>query len=100
MMKLLTLSAFAGVLSFAVAADANAWTRNGSVTGPRGTTTFNGSGSCADGACSRQITRTGPNGNSISRQGSVSCGNGTCTGERTTTGPYGNSIVRQGSVSR
>lgn len=100
MRSLTTLSALAAVLSFAVATDANAWSRSGSVTGPRGTATVQGSGSCAGGACSRSVTRTGPYGYSVSRQGTVSCANGVCTGSRATTGPRGNTIYRQGSVSR
>jgi hypothetical protein len=30
------------------------------------------SGSCAGGSCSRSVTRTGPNGNTYTRQGTVS----------------------------
>ena len=100
MKNLMTVSALAAALSFAAAMDANAWTRSGSATGWRGTATVSGSGSCANGTCSRNVTRTGPYGNSMSRQGAASCANGTCTGSRTTTGPRGNTIYRQGSVSR
>lgn len=99
MMKLFAAAAVAATLSMA-AADANAWTRHGSVTGWRGTATVHGSGSCVDGVCSRQITRTGPYGRSMTRQGSVSCADGVCTGSRTTTGPRGRTIHRQGSISR
>ena len=100
MKSLMTMSAIAAVLSFAAAADANAWSRNGSITGPRGTATVTGSGTCANGSCSRSVTRTGPYGYSVSRQGTASCANGTCTGSRTTTGPRGNTVYRQGSISR
>lgn len=100
MTKFMTMSALAAVLSMAAAVDANAWTRNGSVTGWRGTATVDASGSCANGTCSRQITRTGPYGYNMSREGSVTCFDGTCTGNRTTTGPRGNTVTRQGSVSR
>jgi hypothetical protein len=100
MKSVTTLSALAAVLSFAAATDANAWSRNGSVTGPRGTATIQGSGSCSGGTCARGVTRTGPYGYSVSRQDTASCANGTCTGSRTTTGPHGNTIYRQGSVSR
>ncbi|MGC2778150.1 MAG: hypothetical protein WA418_21185, partial [Bradyrhizobium sp.] len=58
-------------LSAAAAVDANAWTRSGSVTGPRGTATFGGSGNCSGGACSWQGGGTGPAGNSWSRSGSA-----------------------------
>lgn len=100
MIKHLALPALAILLSVAAAADAHAWERSGSVTGARGTATVHGSGSCAGGACSRQITRTGPTGYSMSRQGSVACAGGSCTGSRTTTGPRGNMVYRQGSISR
>ena len=100
MKKLLTTFALAAAMGTVATADASAWTRNGSVTGWRGTATVYGSGSCANGTCSRQVTRTGPYGHSANRQGTVSCANGTCTGSRTTTGPRGYTVTRQGSVSR
>lgn len=100
MTKLIVYSAVAAALSIGVAADANAWTRSGTATGWRGTSSVNASGSCANGSCSRQITRTGPYGNSVTRQGTASCANGTCSGTRTTTGPNGGTVTRQGSISR
>jgi hypothetical protein len=100
MTKLIALSTLAAALSVGAAADANAWTRSGTVTGPRGTSTVQGSGSCSGGTCSRSVTRTGPNGNSVTRQGSASCAGGVCTGSSTTTGPNGNTVYRQGTVSR
>lgn len=100
MKKLMTMSALAAVLSMAAVADANAWSRNGTITSWRGTATVSGSGACEDGTCSRQITRTGPYGNSMSREGSVTCAGGTCSGSRTTTGPRGNTVIREGTVSR
>ena len=100
MHKLLSVSALAAVLTIAAAASANAWTRYGTIYGPRGVSTVQGSGSCAGGTCSRSVTRTGPYGYSYNRSGSVTCGGGTCSGSRTTTGPYGGTITRQGSVSR
>ena len=72
MKKLFLMSAFAGVLTVAAAADASAWTRSGTSTGPRGgTSNFQASGSCANGSCSRSATRTGPAGNTYTRQGTV-----------------------------
>ncbi len=100
MKKFVTMSAIAAVLSFAAVVEASAWTRNGTVSGPRGTANINASGNCANGTCSRNITRTGPYGYSMSRQGQVSCANGTCTSTRTTTGPGGKSITGYGTVSR
>jgi hypothetical protein len=100
MTKFLALSALAAALTMSAAADANAWTRSGSATGPHGSWSVQGSGGCADGACNRSVTRTGPYGSSMSRQGTASCANGVCTGSRQTTGPAGQTISRQGSISR
>jgi hypothetical protein len=72
MKKLLLTSAMIAALSAAMAADANAWTRSGTATGPRGTSTVTASGSCANGSCSRNVTRTGPAGNTYTRTGTVS----------------------------
>ncbi|MGQ9365857.1 hypothetical protein [Azospirillum sp. A39] len=90
----------AALLCLAGATGAQAWERNRSLTGPRGTATFDASGSCADGRCSRAVTRTGPAGRTASRQGSAGCQDGTCSGTRTTTGPAGATVTRQGSISR
>lgn len=40
MKKLIVMSALAVALSVAAIADASAWTRNGTITGPRGTSTI------------------------------------------------------------
>jgi uncharacterized low-complexity protein len=73
MKKLFLTSAVVGALSVAAVADASAWTRSASSTGPRGgTSSLSASGSCANGTCSRSATRTGPAGNSFTRQGSIS----------------------------
>ncbi|RVP09940.1 hypothetical protein CN085_27600 [Sinorhizobium meliloti] len=87
-------------MSAAVAAEAFAWTRNAHIHGRRGTASVHASGSCDGRSCSREITGTGPHGNSVSRQGDVSCANGACTGTRTTTGPQGRSVTRSATVSR
>ncbi len=100
MTRFLMLAAGAATLTFAGIAEASAWTRSGSATGWRGTRNVSAYGSCAGGSCSRSITRTGPNGYSMSRQGSVSCAGGVCSGTRTTTGPGGNSVTRQGTIYR
>lgn len=100
MNKLMTTTLLAATLSLAAAADANAWTRSGSVTGPRGTTNFGSSGSCSGGACSWQGGGTGPAGRSWSRSGSGSCSGGTCSWQGQGTGPRGNSYSYSGSVSR
>jgi hypothetical protein len=69
MKKLIAMSTLAGALS--IAADASAWTRSGTTTGPRGTSSVQASGSCANGSCSRTVTRTSPYGNTYTRQGTV-----------------------------
>jgi len=72
MKKLFLMSAVIGSLSVAAVADANAWTRSATSAGPRGTSSVQASGSCANGTCSRSATRTGPAGNTYTRQGSIS----------------------------
>jgi hypothetical protein len=74
------------------------WSRSGSFTGPQGTTTWQRSGSCADGVCSGNRSVTGPNGGTVSR--GATCGNGTCTYGGTATGPGGNSTTRGGTFRR
>jgi uncharacterized low-complexity protein len=72
MKKLIAMSTLAGALSIAAAADASAWTRSATSTGPRGTSSMQASGSCANGTCSRSATRTGPAGNTYTRQSTIS----------------------------
>ncbi|WP_319529666.1 hypothetical protein [uncultured Cohaesibacter sp.] len=96
----LTIALMSSMIALAVASEANAWTRNGTVTGPRGTSSVQASGSCANGACSRQVTRTNPYGQTSTRSGSAACANGVCSGSSTTTGPYGGTVTRQGTISR
>ena len=71
MKKLIAMSTLAGALSIAAAADASAWTRSATSAGPRGTSSVQASGSCANGSCSRSVTRTGPAGNVYTRQGTI-----------------------------
>lgn len=100
MIGYLTYAALAASMTVALASDANAWTRDRHTYGPRGVTSVHASGSCGGQSCSRAITRTGPYGNSVSRQGSASCADGVCSGSRTTTGPNGNSVNRSVTISR
>jgi uncharacterized low-complexity protein len=72
MKKFFLTTAMIGALSIAAAADASAWTRSGTSTGPRGTSSVQASGSCANGSCARNVTRTGPAGNTYTRTGTVS----------------------------
>ncbi len=92
--------ALVAILAAGVAADASAWERKSTFTGLRGTSTVEGSGNCSGGACTRDTTKTGPYGYSLSRQGSGSCSDGSCSGSRTSTGPRGQSVTRQGSITR
>jgi uncharacterized low-complexity protein len=72
MKKLVLTSAVIGALSVAAVADASAWTRTGSTTGPRGTSGVSVTGGCANGTCTRSATRTGPAGNTYTRQSTIS----------------------------
>ena len=72
MNKLFLTSLVIGALSVAAAADANAWTRTATGSGPRGTSSVTATGSCANGSCTRNVTRTGPAGSTYTRTGTVS----------------------------
>ncbi len=69
MRKGMTIAACTMLACMGVAAEAEArsWSRGGSVTGPRGTTTWQRSGDCAGGTCTRSRTVTGPNGGTWER---------------------------------
>ena len=71
MRKLFVLSALAGALSIAAVAEASAFSRSVTSTGPRGTSTFQGTVNCANGSCTRNATRTGPAGNTYTRQSTI-----------------------------
>jgi hypothetical protein len=47
MKSMITTAALTGLLAIATVTGASAWERNGSVSGPRGTNTFNAQGSCS-----------------------------------------------------
>lgn len=88
------------LLAGAPLADAVAWTRHGSSSGPHGSSSVDASGSCADRSCSRSVTRTGPAGRTSTHQGEAGCADGSCSGSSTTTGPRGATRTRSGSLSR
>ena len=91
--------ALAALFSVAIASEAAAWTRSGTVITPRGTYAGSVSAGCAAGVCARTATVTGPHGNSVSRSGSVArTGYPSYMYSRTTTGSYGRSVTRSGSV--
>lgn len=71
MKNLLLTTAMIGAFSIAAAADASAWTRSATSTGPRGTSTVQATGGCANGSCTRNVTRTGPAGNTYTRTGTA-----------------------------
>ncbi len=97
---MITTAALTGLLAIATATSASAWERNGNISGPRGTNTFNAQGSCSGGSCARSATVTGAYGRTATRNGSGSCSGGSCSGSRTTTGPAGRSLTRSGSFRR
>lgn len=124
---LLATGYFALSVASATSADARSWSRGGSFVGPRGTTTWQRSGSCSGGVCARSGSVTGPGGRSATRAGSVtrngnswdrnvsatgrnggtwsrdgggSCSGGRCTYGGTVTGPNGNSRTYHGSFGR
>lgn len=99
MTNTLTTAAIAGILAISMVTDASAWSRNGSVTGPRGTKTFSVNGNCSGGTCSRSARASGVYGNTVTRNGSVSCSGHSCSGSRTTTLPSGRTIQRNRNVS-
>lgn len=97
--RIATLTALTGVLAASAVTDAFAWSRHGTVSGPRGTASVHAHGNCSGNSCSRSIRRTGPYGYSATRTGSVSCSGHSCSGSRTTTLPSGRTIHRSRSVS-
>lgn len=99
MKSMITTAALSGVLAISMVTDAFAWERKGSVTGPRGTNTFNAQGSCSGSSCSRSATATGAYGNTATRTGAGSCSGSSCSGSRTTTLPSGRTIQRNRGVS-
>ncbi|MBB4505277.1 MULTISPECIES: hypothetical protein [Rhizobium] len=100
-MKYITAAVLAGTFALTVAADANARSRDRSVSGTNGTASMHASGGCSGGSCSRNVTRTGPYGKTYSRSRTATCDqtSGSCSGSATTTGPNGSTVTRQGSVN-
>ncbi|MDQ0422481.1 hypothetical protein J2045_003529 [Peteryoungia aggregata LMG 23059] len=100
MVNILRLAALAVPMFALTALQAGAWTRDAQVYGRGGQASIHATGTCAGHSCSRQITRTGPYGRSVTRQGSASCAYGICTGSTTTTGPNGGFITRDVTATR
>jgi hypothetical protein len=127
MQKGMAIAACAALLSMAAVTEADAggraWSRGGSFTGPRGTTTWERSGECGGDTCTRSRTLTGPYGGTVTRGGSVNrdgswdrdaratgpygrtwekesggaCANGTCSFGGTVTGPRGGTGTHYGA---
>ena len=99
MIRMIAVSTLAAAFSLAAAGEAGAWQRSGSVTGPRGTTTYGGSGSCSGGSCSWQRGGTGPHGYSWGYSGAGTCTDRTCSYSGTGTGSRGRTYNRGGSLT-
>lgn len=100
MMKAISAAVLAGTFVLVAATEANAWSRERSVSGSNGTASMQASGGCSGGTCSRNVSHTGPNGKSYSRSRTLTCQQGgSCSGSAVTTGSNGNTVTRQGSVS-
>ncbi len=104
MKKTLALATAAAALMAMTAADANAWQRKTSSTGPRGfSRSVESSGNCSGGACTYSRSVTGPLGNTRTRSGTVAdTGGGSgASWQRSgsATGPNGNTVTYGGSGS-
>lgn len=65
------------------------------------TSSTTGQSSCdGNGNCSRSVTHTGVGGGTTTANGSVSCANGGCTSQSTVTGPNGGTVTRTRSRHR
>ncbi|OAI31696.1 hypothetical protein A1351_04355 [Methylosinus sp. R-45379] len=99
MFRSIAAPALAALMTFAAVSEADAWTRSGSFTGPRGTSNWGSSRSCAGGSCSWSGGGSGPRG-AWSRSGSANCGGGSCNVSSQGSGPRGRSYDYTRSVSR
>lgn len=55
---------------------------------------------CIGHECSATVTASGPHGNTVSRSGAAYCADGACTRSRSVTGPGGETRNRSISISR
>lgn len=99
MKSMIATAILTGILAVSIVAEASAWERKATVTGPRGTNSFHAEGSCSGGSCERSATATGAYGRTATRSGSASCYGKSCEGSRTTTGPRGNTVHRSRKLS-
>jgi hypothetical protein len=99
-MKTLIAAMLAGLTLAGAAGEASAWTRDSTITTPRGTYERSVTGTCVPGSCSRYATTIGPYGGTTHHYGTVTRvapGVGTFYG--TTVGPFGRTIMRSGTVT-
>ncbi len=101
MKKLMVMTAGAFVAATAFAADADAWERRSTITGPAGNSAHvEAYGSRGGGTWSRNRTITGPNGNTATLGATGSCSGGECNINRSRTGPAGNTVNRSTTIRR
>jgi len=102
MKKLLALTAGAFVATTAFAADADAFERRSTVTGPAGNQvhTQGSIKQTGPGQWERQRTITGPSGNTATLGATGSCSGGECNINRSRTGPAGNTVGRSTTIRR
>lgn len=99
-MKKFLVIAAATASVMAMTADANAWSRKNTWTGPNGgKVTSQSSGYCENGTCTRSGKVTGRYGNSATYRSSTTCKNGVCTREGSITGPGGRTFKRRSTIS-
>jgi hypothetical protein len=104
--RMLSIKTYLGAATIAAmvmaagASSAEAWTRSGGGSGPRGSWSSSGSGGCAGGSCGHTSSFTGVRGNTYTNTGSTSCAGGSCTHTGTTTGPYGGTVSRSSTFTR
>ena len=89
-----------GLTAVGAESDASARERANSITGPRGTSTVAGSGSCSGFACARSVTKTGPLRNSASLIGTGHGSDGGCSGGGSASDPAGRLVIWESAESR
>jgi len=102
MKKIMALTAGAFVAATAFAADADAFERRSTITGPAGNQVHvQGSvKQTGPGQWQRSRTITGPAGNTATLGATGSCYGGECTINRSRTGPAGNTVNRSTTIRR
>ncbi len=101
MKKIMALTAGAFLAATAFAADADAWERRSTITGPAGNQvhTQGNAQRTGDGGWTRNRTITGPAGNTATLGASGSCDGEGCNIQRSRTGPAGNTVRRDTTIN-